>query len=294
MQHRFQINSSMLKTSILIVLIVAAAGAAAALYGAYDWQQGTNQIRARLDGARVPGGARMVDFRDLEGLPPPVQRYFRTVLKDGAPIVAGVSIQHEGRFNMGETSDRWKPFSSDQKVVTRRPGFDWDGRISMLPGLPVRVHDTYIAGEGSLHAAVLGVLTVADIQGAGNIAQGELMRFVAEAAWYPTALLPGQGVRWEAVDARAARASLVDGAIKLTLLFTFNDQGLIETVRADARGRTLGKQIVATPWQGHFWNYQAKNGMQVPLDGEVAWLLPEGTKPYWRGTIKKIAYEFVH
>lgn len=35
-----------------------------------------------------------------------------------------------------------------------------------------------------------------------------------------------------------------------------------------------------------------RSGMQVPLDGEVAWLLPQGERPYWRGRITKIEYEF--
>ena len=32
--------------------------------------------------------------------------------------------------------------------------------------------------------------------------------------------------------------------------------------------------------------------MRVPLDGEVAWMLPEGAKPYWRGHFTGIVYEF--
>ena len=32
--------------------------------------------------------------------------------------------------------------------------------------------------------------------------------------------------------------------------------------------------------------------MYVPLEGEVAWLPPEGAKPYWRGRITAISYEF--
>ena len=65
------------------------------------------------------------------------------------------------------------------------------------------------------------------------------MRFFAEAAWYPTALLPSQGVRWVAVDDRSANATIVDGALTLTLLFRFNDDGLIGSFRADARGATV-------------------------------------------------------
>ncbi len=89
----------------------------------------------------------------------------------------------------------------------------------------------------------------------------------------PLALLPGQGVRWEAVDANQARATLTDDAVSVTLQFRFNADGLIDTVHAEARGRTVGKRIVPTPWQGRFWNYQTRSGMLVPLEGEVEKLI---------------------
>ena len=206
-------------------------------------------------------------------------------------MVAGVHVQHTGTFNMGETTDQWKPFGSDQKVVTQRPGFDWNGRVSMMPGLPVRVHDAYVAGEGILHASVLGLFTVVDMRGTREVAEGELMRFFAEAAWYPTALLPSQGVRWEAVDDHSAHATLEEGDHTITMLFTFDEEGVIDTVRAEARGRAVGDEVVPTPWRGCFWNYDERGGMLVPLDGEVAWLLPEGEKPYWRGHITEIRYQ---
>ena len=282
----------MLKTLIIFGVAVTGIVAVAVIYGAYRWADGTSDLRAGLEAARRPVTPRVVDFQELEVLPAPVQRYFRIAIKQGKPMVAGVNVKHNGTFNMRETAEQWKPFSSDQKVVTRRPGFAWDGRITMLPGLAVRVRDAYVAGKGTLHAALLGLITVADMRGTHDVAKGELMRFLAEAAWYPTALLPSQGVRWEAVDTHSARATLTDSIISLTVLFSFNEQGLIETVRADARGRTIGDRIVPTPWQGRFWNYQDREGMYVPLDGEAAWLLPDGPRPYWRGRITAISYEF--
>ena len=163
--------------------------------------------------------------------------------------------------------------------------------MDLVPGLAVRVHDAYVGGEGRLHVAALGLFAIADFHGPGDIAKGELMRFFAEAVWYPTALLPSQGVRWEAVDDRSANATLVDGKISLKLLFRFNDAGLIESAEAEARGATVGKTIVMTPWGVRISNYQERSGMRVPVTGEAAWLPAQGRKPYWRGTITSLIYE---
>lgn len=282
----------MLSVVLMVLVSVVAVAAAAVILGAHRWRSETRALRARLEAARIPVRPPTVDFRELEGLPAPVQRFFRTALTQGQPMVAGVRVQHRGTFNMGEAADQWKPFTSDQKVVARRPGFDWDGRIEVLPGLPVRVHDAYIAGEGLLHASLLGLHSLADVRGTDDMAQGELMRFFAEATWYPTVLLPSQGVRWEPVDDRSAHATLTEGSMSVTMLFAFNDSGLVETVRAQARGRMVNGKILPTPWQGRFWNYSERDGMQVPIEGEVAWLLGAGAKPYWRGRIAGIAYEF--
>jgi len=281
-----------LKVFIIVLLVLAASFAVVLVYGSLRWEAGTRKLRAQLEAAREPVQPETVHFRELDGLPAPVQRYFRNVLKDGQPMVAGVRVRHSGSFNTGETTDQWKPFASDQRVVTRRPGFDWNGRIAMMPGVPVRVHDAYIAGEGILRAALFGLFTLVNLRDTGALAEGELMRFLAEAAWYPTALLPSQGVRWEKVDDRSAHGTLTDGAVSVTLLFIFNERDLIERVRAEARGRAVGGEFNPTPWHGLFWSYEERGGMRVPLAGEVAWLLPEGAKPYWRGRIEEIAYEF--
>lgn len=53
---------------------------------------------------------------------------------------------------------------------------------------------------GTLHAAMLGLFTVADIQGGGEIAGGEMMCYFAGA-----------------VDDRPANATLEDGPISLTV-----------------------------------------------------------------------------
>ncbi len=283
---------------ILSISLLAAAAMCIASYGSVRWAETTRALTQELEAARVstkavPSRPTHYDSQELDGLPAPVQRYFRAVLQEGQPIITAATIELAGTFNMSATGEQWKSFTSRQRVATRRPGFLWDAQISMLPGLNVRVVDSYIAGTGLLHAAFLGLVTVANVSGGGEIARGEFMRFFAEAPWYPTALLPGQGVQWEAVDDRSANATIVDGPLTLTLLFRFNDAGLIDSFRADARGSaTGGEKMIMLPWEGSWSNYQTRDGMTVPSTGEVAWMRPEGRRQYFVGTVTSLTYEF--
>jgi hypothetical protein len=124
------------------------------------------------------------------------------------------------------------------------------------------------------------------------LARGEFMRYFAEAAWYPTALLPSQGVQWTAVDDVSANATIVDGPITLTLLFGFNDAGLISSVRAEARGAGVGKDMVMLPWDCRYSDYEVQRGIMVPMTGEVAWMRPEGRKSYFVGKVTNLSHEF--
>ncbi len=273
------------------LLMVAGIGMTA--FGNSRWRAAIQAQMAQLEAARMPNSFSRYDARELDGLPAPVQRYFRTVLKDGQPFIAAATFELAGTINMSSSGgENWKPFTSTQRAVIHRPGFLWNGRVSMLPGLTARVHDSYIAGVGTLHAAMLGLFTVAQVQGGGEIARGELMRYFAEMPWYPSALLPSQGVRWEAVDERSANATLVDGTITLTLLFRFDESDLITSVHADARGAGMGKDMVMLPWDCSVSDYQLRDGMMVPTHGEAAWVRPEGRKPYFIGRLASLVYEW--
>ena len=277
---------------VLALVAIATVMVALVAYGTVRWADSTKLLVLRLEGARMPAITSRYDAHELDSLPAPVERYFRAVLTDGQPIVSAVTVEHTGTFNLKQPGEQWKPFTSRQRVVTRRPGFVWNARIAVVPGLNVFVHDAYVDGEGILNPAILGLLSLADPVEAGVLAQGEFVRFFAETAWYPTALLPSQGVHWDAVDDRSAKATLADGKVSVTMLVKFNGADLIESVRVAARAAMVGKAVVMTPWEGRMSNYQMRDGMLIPLACEAAWLRPEGRAPYWRGTISSLNYEF--
>jgi len=269
-------------TAILIVIGII-------VYGKYRWLADTDKLRIELASGQQTIKPQIYDQTEIDALPEPVKRFFQTVLKDGQPMIASVRLSQQGQFNMKETEAKWSPFTATQVFIAQRLGFDWDARIQMAPGLNAFVHDTYLLGKGNLRASLLGLFTLANMHDTPELNQGELLRFFAEAAWYPTALLPSQGVRWEAIDRTSARGALTDGATTVSLVFGFNAEGLIDNMHAAARYRD---KLVAMPWGGRVWDYVVRDGMLIPLQGEVGWEYPEGMKLYFKGRITEINYEF--
>ena len=119
---------------VLGALVVIAIGLRAA--GAARWAEMIRTDTTQLESGSVDARGRLpspavFDAQELEGLPAPVQRYFRAVLTEGQPIIAAATIEMTGAMNMSATAEQWKPFTSVQRVITHNPGFLWDARVVM-------------------------------------------------------------------------------------------------------------------------------------------------------------------
>lgn len=281
----------MIKLLLFLLAALAAVWAALTLRGRWRWQAASLQLRSRLASASPTALPDPHLIPAADPLPAPVQRWFAQVLPVDPPDAHLLHLRHRGEFNTRSDGERWAPFVSTQIVRLDRPGFLWNARIRMFPGLAVHVHDAYLDGEGILRAALLGQFPLADLADREGLAEGELMRWIAEAAWYPWVLLPGPRVHWRAVDEAHADVTVDDGPLSITLRFGFDAGGLLRSVRSEARGRSVGGQIVPTPWEGLWSDYRKVDGRLVPMAGEVAWLLPAGRKPYWRGAVTELRLE---
>ncbi len=246
------------------------------------------QMAKALWDAATPVGEGAYRPEQLEGLPAPVSRYLSAVLRPGTPLVRRVRMRQRGEMHQRPDAPRWQPFTAVQHITTSPPGFVWDATFSVGPVPLIRVVDRYQEGRGELHVRLAGTFPVVDSSGRSEMDEGELMRYLAETPWYPTALLPGQGVEWSAIDERSARATLRHGGTEVSLVFLFDDQGLVTEVRSEHRWKEEQGRFVARPWGGRFFDYREAGGMRIPMRGEVFWLLPEGEFVYWRGRIESI------
>ena len=275
---------------LLLGIAAMAALAAAVLWAARRrWDAATAALRGRLLADAAPQ-AGVFAAAMLDGLPAPVARYLRAVLRDGQPMPRHVRIDWAGEFNMGRPgNDRWVPFTARQDVVPGAPGFVWDARMRTA-GIVVNVRDGLVDGEGSMLGRLLGLATVVDRRGGEAMAVAALQRLLGEAVWLPAALLPAAGVQWQAIDGRRAQATLVAGAARATLEFRFGDDGRVESVYASTRTYDDGRNPPSQhPWQARVLRYGQVDGATVPVDAVVEWLLPSGAFAYWRGRPLRIA-----
>jgi len=253
------------------------------------WELDTWALRKGLNRGRERTPQPPYDPAEIRDLPKPVRRYFEAALVPGCPFIGGATLAHEGQIRLGPRYDA--PFTSTTRVIVRRPGFLWQARLQVPLGL--LVHDAYVRGKGSLDVAGGGdVLRLERLRRREGLPESQLLRYLAEAPWYPTALLPRAGVHWDEDGERSARATLVDGLTTATLRFTFGDDGLVESVRSEARGRVVNGRLVPQPWEGRFEKSTTRSGYTVPLEATVFWITPEGAPaPYWTGQLVGATYD---
>lgn len=281
----------MKRTSTLKWLAALGVGAVAAVRVAESrFDRSNAQLVDDLRTAANRRSATVFTADDLTGLPAPVRRYFETVLTEGQRHVEAARLEQRGEFRLGSGRAAWRPFTATQHFAVEPPGFVWDAEIEVRPRVPARVVDAYVSGEGFLRAKLLSAVTVAEADPCPELNEGELMRYLAEAIWFPTALLPTEGVEWEAVDDRSARATLTDSGTTASLAFHFDDRNRVERVHAEGRYRMEDDDYV--PWTGYFRDYRERDGMSVPTTAEVEWNLPDGDSSYWRATVEDLDYRF--
>ncbi|HKV10765.1 MAG TPA: DUF6544 family protein [Thermoanaerobaculia bacterium] len=278
-----------LKTAAAVAGGIVGLGAAAAGIGTLLWNRSTARAVERL-APRNPKPVPVFSPEQLAGLPEPVVRYFRFALTPGRPLAHRARIEHVGEFRSALDAP-WSPFTSVEHFAADPPGFLWDAKIRMAPLTTVRVRDSYVDGTGGMLGKIAGLIPVVDQSGSPEIASGALQRYLAEAVWLPAALLPENGVTWEAIDADSARATLTHAGTTISLVFRFGENGEIVSTYTPGRFRDVNGKGVLTPWEGTHRRYEEIGGVKVPSEGEVAWILPEGRLTYWRGRIVRAEYD---
>ena len=220
----------------------------------------------------------------LGDLPPPVARYLRLALPLRKAIEQ-VRLTQTGTLRTDATAERWMAFEAAHLVVPPAAGFLWNARVRVAPLLHVRVRDALIDGIGSGQVSLMSAFPVSAATGGLEMNSGSLHRYLAEAVWYPSALLPSSQLQWTPIDATKALATLTNGRVSVSLEFRFEDSGEVTGIYTPARWGTFAGGYKQVPWEGHFREYRERDGVMVPTHGEVGWYLDNAWRAVWKGTV---------
>ena len=142
-------------------------------------------------------------------------------------------------------------------------------------------------GRVSLSSA----FAVAEESGAPELNSGALHRYLAEAVWYPTALLPQSGVVWTPITDRSALATLTDRGTTVSLEFRFDESGEVTGIYSPGRFGRFDGGYKRVPWEGHFRRYEVRARMRVPTHAEVGWYETGAWQAVWKGDPVDVRYE---
>lgn len=245
----------------------------------YSQRQFKQEVKQLFSGSNIPSN-KIYETSQLSGLPDPVQRYFKLVLKPHQPYIGCMRATHDGLFKVGKNKD-WINIHGEQYATTEKPGFIWKGTTSMFVA-----RDMYIADKGRLVVALFSLFHVVDKMGE-QYNQGELLRWLGESVMYPTNLLPGEHLHWFPIDAHHAKLSFIYKGLDLFFLFTFNSIGEITEMETK---RYMSEDKLEI-WVIKIADYKLISNILIPVRFEVLWRLKEGDFSYARFRMKTVEFD---
>lgn len=229
-------------------------------------------------------------YKDLKGLPSPVQRYFRYVLKEGQEYIRFARMKAVGEFRR-PLQEKWMKTDASLYFTTERPGMIFDTIMKINLVVWVKVRDKYHDGKAGMHVNVFSIFNVLDENDVRELNITTFLRWVGEAVMFPTALLPSEYIRWEPIDKNTAKAIISDGDNKGTYRFYFNEVGEIIRYESDDRYERIDDEFKKAGSIAYRSNYQEINGIKVPTKFEIIRVLPDGTKEeFWKGEVTSIQF----
>ena len=213
-----------------------------------------------------------------DGLPAPVERFYKTVYGDKIPVIETAVI--EGRAVLS-------PFGvklPSRFVFVHNAGKDYRHYIeSTWFGLPImKVNEGYVDQRSFFESPMGNIYNDASTNQAANLAVW------AEAVWFPSVWVRDERVRWEPVDEKTALLFVPFEDQEENFVVRFNPEtGLLDTMET-MRYRDAGPQAKKILWITKTLPGKYIEGTGLGAIGSATWF--DQGKPWAVFTLEEVKY----
>jgi hypothetical protein len=220
----------------------------------------------------------------LSPLPPPVRKYLQYSGVVGTPKLINMRVEFEGE--MRDKGKAYFPFHSVQYNFFGEPTRLFFMKARMK-GMTVPGYHRYIGQRASMDIRLFGLFPV--VQESGPVMDTtETVTFFNDMCLLAPASLLDPRIEWEEKDSLSAKAVFTNGAITISAVLYFNEQGqLVDFISED---RTAIQQKMKIPFSTPIHAYRAINGRQVMAEGDAIWHYPDGAFTYGKFRLVSIRF----
>lgn len=227
----------------------------------------------------------------LTGLPRIVQNWIIHSNMVEKKMIGRLHLKQTGEMKT-TSAGNWMPVEAEQYFSVENPGFLWIADIRVAPWIHLAGKDKYQDGKGHMFIQLFSLIPLADAKGK-EIDQGNLLRYLAETVWFPSAALSGY-IRWQGITATSARATMTYGGITASGVFEFNPAGDVRSFEAQRyydrkEGATLETWLITVDPD----SYREFEGIRIPRKSTVTWKLKTGDFTWLRLEITDVKYNFL-
>ncbi len=222
-----------------------------------------------------------------EGLPQPVERFYRTLYGEQVPVIHSVVIS--GRGQLRPVGPAYLP---SRFRFTHEAGQDYRHYIeSTIFGVPLfKVNERYLEGQSRME------LPWATEENQPQLNQAANLGLWAETMWFPAVYLTDARVRWEALDDTTAVLAVPYGDTQEHFVVRFDPQtGLPQWMESMRYQNSASAEKVL--WLNQVLRWDEVNGRKTMEKTALIWM--NDGKPWAIFTVEDIVYnvdvgEYLH
>lgn len=244
---------------------------------------------ARASAAARSAPGTVVTEAELTALPEPVQRYLRLTGSVGRPRVSLTRASWTGRIR-GGADQPWMDFTAEQVNTWSETPTRFFLIHATMKGVPVRVFHRFDSEGANFRVRPLGLFNAVDAHGP-QLNRAETVTILNDLAMLAPSRFLDPSVRFEPIDAHAARVHFTRGAETVSAELKFDDAGWLIDFVSDDRSQASadGKEFKPLRWSTPLREPTLFDGRRVAKHGDAVWHEPSGPWVYGEFELQQFA-----